>query len=150
MAVFKKKAKKKPEISTSALPDIIFMLLFFFMVSTKLKEEDVKVDNDLPKATQLQDLDVKVQTMTMYIGKPARVQDGSDSRIQVNDAFVPIKNIIQTVETKRSEAKTADITVTLKIDDEVKLGIVTDVKMQLREAQALKVFYSGNKVEKLK
>ncbi len=150
MAVFKKKPKKNPEISTSALPDIIFMLLFFFMVSTKLKEEDVKVDNDLPKATQLQDLDVKTQTMTMYIGKPARVQDGSDSRIQVNDAFVPIKNIIQTVETKRSEAKTSDITVTLKIDDEVKLGIVTDVKMQLREAQALKVFYSGNKVEKLK
>lgn len=150
MAVFKKKVKKKPEISTSALPDIIFMLLFFFMVSTKLKEEDVKVDNDLPKATQLQDLDVKVQTMTMYIGKPARAQDGSDSRIQVNDAFVPIKNIIQTVEMKRAEAKTSDITVTLKIDDEVKLGIVTDVKMQLREAQALKVFYSGNKVEKLK
>lgn len=154
MAVFKKKTKSKPGISTAALPDIIFMLLFFFMVSTELKEDAVIVEQNLPRATQLQELTERTNTAFIYIGPPAKKDVyGTEPKIQLNDVFQGVGNINQFIEEKRAalpENSKDKLEVALKIDDDTKMGMITDVKSKLREAEARKINYIGNKVQELK
>src|SRR5690606_39997439 len=88
MSKFKKKAKSNPEIPTSALPDIIFMLLFFFMVTTVLRETDLLVEQKIPQAEQLTKLERKSLVSYIYIGKPKSPEKyGTEPRIQVNDVL---------------------------------------------------------------
>jgi biopolymer transport protein ExbD len=149
MSKFNKKKKGMPTISTSSLPDIIFMLLFFFMVTTVLRETELKVENRLPKASQLQKLEKKSLVSYIYIGKPKDTQKyGSEPRIQVNDALVTpkeIPNFVYAEKDKLDEVERDKITISLKVDREAKMGIITDVKQQLREADARKVNYSSVK-----
>ncbi|MEM9981347.1 MAG: biopolymer transporter ExbD [Bacteroidota bacterium] len=152
MAVFKKKSKSKPAISTAALPDIIFMLLFFFMVSTELKEDTVIVRNELPKATQLQELAEQTLTAFIYIGPPTDARFGTDPKIQLNDVFSNVGDITRFIEEKRAEMPENlkdKLEVSLKIDKETKMGLITDVKLELRKAEARKIQYTGNKVSDL-
>ncbi|MCS7017527.1 MAG: biopolymer transporter ExbD [Cytophagales bacterium] len=146
MAKFTKKKKGTPAISTSSLPDIIFMLLFFFMVTTVLRETELKVQNRLPKATQLQKLEKKSLVSYIYIGKPKDTEKyGTEPRIQVNDALVTpkeIPNFVYAEKDKLDEVERDKITMSLKVDVDAKMGIVSDVKQQLREADARKVNYS--------
>ena len=148
MAKFGKKSKASQEIPTSALPDIIFMLLFFFMVTTVMRESEVKVEQELPKAEQLKKLEKKTLVSYIYIGRPKNSGQGSAPRIQVNDAFVEPKAIVQYVETERGKLKEEEknqLTISLKVDKDAKMGIVTDVQEELKEANALKVMYSAPK-----
>lgn len=146
MSKFKKKSNAKTEIPTSALPDIIFMLLFFFMVTTVMRESEVKVEQDLPKATQLKKLEKKTLVSYVYVGKPRETHRyGQEPRIQVNDVFVSPSEIVQYVEQERSKLDENDqnkLTISLKVDDEAKMGLITDVQEELKEANALKVMYS--------
>lgn len=153
MSKFNKKKKGMPAISTSSLPDIIFMLLFFFMVTTVLRETELKVQNRLPKASQLQKLEKKSLVSYIYIGKPKDTQKyGVEPRIQVNDALVTpkeIPNFVYAEKDKLDEVERDKITMSLKVDIEAKMGIISDVKQQLREADARKLNYSSVKaVEK--
>ncbi len=147
MAKFKKKTNTSEEIPTSALPDIIFMLLFFFMVTTVMRENTLMVENKLPAATQLTKLEQKSLVSYIYIGKPKEVDKfGKEPRIQLNDAlFTPdeIPMFVLSEKDKLDEAERDKITMSLKVDKEAKMGIVTDVRQQLREANALKVNYSS-------
>lgn len=146
MSKFKKSSNTKQEIPTAALPDIIFMLLFFFMVTTVLRETDILVEQKLPKATQLQKLEKKSLVSHMYIGKPKDVRKfGEEPLIQVNDVFLEVSNVILWVsqeKDKLSEAERDQITISMKVDSEAKMGIVSDVQEELREANARKVLYS--------
>lgn len=146
MSKFKKKSNAKQEIPTSALPDIIFMLLFFFMVTTVMRESTIKVEQQLPRAEQIKKLEKKNLVSTVYIGKPMETRVyGSEPRIQVNDAFIDVKDIVQFVEEERSkldEVEKNQLTMSLKIDSEAKMGLVTDVQEEFKEANALKVMYS--------
>ncbi|WP_250633010.1 ExbD/TolR family protein [Rhodoflexus caldus] len=153
MSKFSKKKKGTPAISTSSLPDIIFMLLFFFMVTTVLRETELKVQNRLPKASQLQKLEKKSLVSYIYIGKPKDTEKyGVEPRIQVNDALVTpkeIPNFVYAEKDKLDEVERDKITMSLKVDIDAKMGIISDVKQQLREADARKVNYSSVKaVEK--
>ena len=88
MSKFKKKASSKQEIPTSALPDIIFMLLFFFMVTTVMRENTIKVEQRIPPASQLKKIERKSLVSYMYVGKPQAYlvdQFGTEPKIQVND-----------------------------------------------------------------
>ncbi len=149
MSKFKKKSNSSQEIPTAALPDIIFMLLFFFMVTTVLRETDMLVDQKLPVATQLKKIERKSLVSYIYIGKPKNVQEfGSEPRIQVNDNFVGTKEIVQFVLTEKDkldEAERDQITMSMKVDKDTKMGIVTDVQQELKEANALKVLYNAPK-----
>ncbi len=151
MAVFNKKKKPSPAISTSSLPDIVFMLLFFFMVSTVLRQVDLKVNIKVPMATEIQKLEKKSLVSYIYIGEPKeafQAKFGTAPRIQLNDAFATPQQIGEYVETERNnvnEAERDKITVSLKCDQETKMGIVTDVKQELRKANALKINYSSGK-----
>ena len=155
MATFKKKGGKgMPAISTASLPDIVFMLLFFFMVSTTLRETEMMVKVSLPAATEVIKLEKKSLVSYIYIGPPARQYQtvfGTDSRIQLNDSFktlVDIRDFISSERDALSEQDRAFLTTALKIDGETRMGIVSDVKQELRKASALKISYSARKGEK--
>ncbi len=144
-----KKAKGSPAINTSSLPDIIFMLLFFFMVTTVMREVTLKVKTKLPQATEVQKLDKKSLVSYIYIGPPVKSKlYGTNSRIQLNDTFANVDDIQEFVATEREDRDEADrkfITTSLKVDGMTKMGIVTDVKQELRKAGALKINYSTRK-----
>jgi biopolymer transport protein ExbD len=150
MSRFKtKKSKGVGAINTSSLPDIIFMLLFFFMVTTVMREVSLKVKLKLPQATEVQKLEKKSLVSYIYIGPPVKSKlYGTNSRIQLNDTFANVDDIQEFVAKEREERDEADkkfITTSLKVDGLTKMGIVTDVKQELRKAGALKINYSTRK-----
>jgi biopolymer transport protein ExbD len=151
MGKFSKKTQTSQDIPTSALPDIIFMLLFFFMVTTVLREQDILVEQKLPQATQLQKLEKKTLISYLFLGKPKNTAlYGVEPRIQANDVLINTKDIILWVnqeKDKLSEAERDQITISLKADREVKMGPISDVQFELREADARKILYaSTNKI----
>ncbi|NOY38084.1 MAG: biopolymer transporter ExbD [Chlorobi bacterium] len=157
MAKFKrKKDYSVGEINTASLPDIVFMLLFFFMVTTVMREVDLKVNIRVPEATEAKKLEKKSLVSYIYIGKPlVRFQKlyGTEPRVQLNDQFKEVPDIQDFIAQEKDALNEADrnkLTVSLKVDENTKMGIVTDIKQALRRANALKISYSSLKVEKLK
>jgi biopolymer transport protein ExbD len=150
MSKFKtKKGKGTPAINTSSLPDIIFMLLFFFMVTTTMREVTVRVQQRMPEATEVQKLDKKSLVSFIYIGEPKNTKIfGTKARIQLNDVFASVDDIPEFVTKEREARDEADrkfITTSLKVDGNTKMGIVTDVKQELRKSGAFKINYSTRK-----
>ncbi|MBK7968479.1 MAG: biopolymer transporter ExbD [Bacteroidia bacterium] len=153
MAKFKKKiAGGTPAISTASLPDIVFMLLFFFMVTTTIRDASLKVKVVTPNATEIQKLEKKTLVSYIYVGPPAnaslKATFGTEPRIQLNDAYATIADIAEFVEQERDardEAEKMKITTSLKIDKDTKMGLVTDIKQELRKQNALKINYSTKK-----
>ena len=150
MSRFKtKKGKGSPGINTSSLPDIIFMLLFFFMVSTTMREVTVRVKQNMPEATEVQKLEKKSLVSFIYIGEPKNTKMfGTNSRIQLNDVFASVDDIPDFIVKEREARDEADrkfLTTSLKVDGDTKMGIVTDVKQELRKAGAFKINYSTRK-----
>ena len=152
MSKFKKqKSGDLPAISTASLPDIVFMLLFFFMVVTVMRDTSIKVQNRLPYADQVEKLEKKDLIMYIYAGEPSpRYQSvaGTEARIQLNDKYASLKDIKQFVfeerQDTREELKQA-LTAGLKVDKETNMGLVSDIKTELREAEALKITYITKK-----
>ncbi len=146
-----KKKKPTPAISTSALPDIVFMLLFFFMVTTVMRQTDLKVKVVVPQATEIQKLEKKSLVSYIYIGSPSdnyKAKFGTAPRVQLNDAFATPKQVPEFIEKERaarSEAEVPFLTTSIKADRDAKMGIVTDVKQELRKVNALKLNYSSSK-----
>lgn len=150
MATFKKKKSGEvQQVNTSALPDIIFMLLFFFMVSTTMREVTLKVEIKYPIATELDKLEKKSLVSFIYIGPPLqkfRSLYGGGSRIQLNDKFSTPDDIMGYIASERENMNENDrpkMTVSLKVDRNTKMQIVSDTKYALRKAQALKINYSA-------
>jgi biopolymer transport protein ExbD len=152
MSKFKKKINPKQEIPTSSMPDVVFMLLFFFMVTTKMRDTSVKVEQRMPPASQLKKLEKKSLIAYLYIGKPKESNLGNEAKIQVNDVFIEPKGIAHWVnesKAKLDEYERDAMTVSMKVDTEAKRGIIADVETELRKANARKILYSsvGKKAE---
>lgn len=152
MAKFKKDGKKEtPAISTASLPDIVFMLLFFFMVSTTMREVDLKISVVLPQATEVKKLEKKSLVSHINVGPPKKALQskfGSEPRIQLNDRFADLTDIDQYITSEREkldENERGLLTISLKVDQKTKMGVVTDIKQQLRKSNALKINYSTRK-----
>ena len=152
MSKFKKDGKKSmPGISSGSLSDIVFMLLFFFMVTTTMRETENKVMVKLPEATETVKLERKDLTSYINIGSPIKAlqgQYGNDARIQLNDSFKNVDEIRDFIAAERdamSEADRSYMTVSIKADESVRMGIVTDVKQELRRCSALKIMYGARK-----
>lgn len=144
----KKKSGELPAVNTASLPDIVFMLLFFFMVATVMRQNTLMIENKLPFADQVEKLDRKELVMYIYAGKPSpRYQQkfGTEARIQLNDKFADVKDIQKFIyaerETKREEL-IPYLTTALKVDVETNMGLVSDIKQELRKAEALKINYT--------
>ena len=154
MSMFKKEEKKgMPAITSSSLSDIVFMLLFFFMVTTQLRDTENKVIVKIPQATESVKLERKDLASYINIGTPIKsyqAQYGTDARIQLNDSFKTVDDIRDFVAAERdskSEADRSFMTVCIRADQDVRMGIITDVKQELRRCSALKIMYSARKGE---
>ena len=147
----KKRGNSTPEVSTASLPDIIFMLLFFFMVVTVLRDAELKVNNNVPYATELTKLEKKSLVNYIYIGKPVKkyqAQYGTKPAIQLGDKFSTIGDIPLFLEKHKStlpEKQRPGINSSLREDGDVTMGIGTEVKQKLRKSGQLKVNYSAKK-----
>lgn len=151
MAKFKKKkGGELPPVSTASLPDIVFMLLFFFMTVTQMKDSSLMVLNQVPTANQIQKLDKKDPVVYIYAGEPLeryQREFGKNAKLQVNDKFVDIKEIAPYILKYRDgiNEKLQDIFITaFKVDKNTKMGLISDVKEELREINALKISYITN------
>ncbi|MCB0794039.1 MAG: biopolymer transporter ExbD [Flavobacteriales bacterium] len=146
MSRFKEKENSgTPAVSTASLPDIIFMLLFFFMVTTVMREVDLKVKITLPEASEVEKLEDKALVDYIYIGPPTMEALGTEPLIQLNDQFAKLEDIdpwVKANNERRQEAEVPRITRSLKVDKDTYMKIVTDVKQELRKSNALKINYS--------
>ncbi|WP_439152217.1 ExbD/TolR family protein [Winogradskyella sp.] len=149
MSKFKKGGKSElPAISTASLPDIVFMLLFFFMVATVMRDSSLMIENRLPSADQVEKLK-KDRTTFIFAGKPSSQYKkfGTEARIQINDAFVGVEDVkpavLQAIADMNEELQ-SKVVVGLKVDKETNAGLVSDIKQELRKANALKVMYITN------
>ncbi|MBQ7698614.1 MAG: biopolymer transporter ExbD [Paludibacteraceae bacterium] len=138
-----------PALNTSSLPDIIFMLLFFFMSVTSMKEVTYKVSFTTPTATELTKLEKKSLVRYIYVGTPTaefRKQYGAETRIQLDDAFADKSEIGDFIINERSAMNEQDqglMTVSIKADKETRMGVISDIKQELRRAYALKISYAA-------
>ena len=153
MSKFQKKGKAEmPELNTSSLPDLIFSILFFFMIVTSMREMELKVEFKVPKGTELEKLERKSLASYINIGRPTkdlRARLGSASRIQLNDKLIAgtevgyIREFVQAERESLAERDKPFMKTCLKVDKDTQMGIVTDVKMELRKAMALSIMYSA-------
>ena len=149
MSMFKRKDHSVPGLNTASLPDLIFTVLFFFMIVTHMKENQMKVKYQVPQGTKLERLAKKSTVSHIYIGKPYK--GGGDNAVQVNDKIVDAADVEDFIAAERKRMAPDDaknITVSIKADKKADMGVVTDVKQSLRRANALKILYSGKKSTK--
>jgi biopolymer transport protein ExbD len=150
MAKIRRNEKREmPALNTSSLPDIIFMLLFFFMSVTSMKEVTYKVQFTTPQASELTKLEKKSLVRYIYVGTPTaefRKQYGAETRIQLDDAFADKPEIGDFIINERSAMNEQDqglMTVSIKADKETRMGVISDIKQELRRAYALKISYAA-------
>ena len=153
MSKFKKKKKGLPAISTASLPDIVFMLLFFFMVSTTMRETDLLIKKpNLHMASEVKKLEMKSLVSTIYVGKSKDARISGD-KIQVNDKIIDVKDVpsfILSEQALRKEEEVKFMTTSIKADKGANVGTILDIKEQLRDINALKVSFSTTKGNDLK
>lgn len=148
----KDKTRETPAVSTASLPDIVFMLLFFFMVATTMREVELKVSVSKPSATEIQKLERKDLVCYVYVGAPKPDQQakfGVEPRVQLDDQIASVKEVGFYVTQARSEIAEAEqpkMTVSIKADGNVKMGLISDIKQELRQVNALLINYSTNPV----
>jgi biopolymer transport protein ExbD len=150
----KKKGGDLPAISTASLPDIVFMLLFFFMVATVMRQNTLKIENRLPAADQVEKLAKRNLLMYIYAGKPSSAykQFGSEARIQLNDKFADVSEIAAFIAAERASKREEEVpflTTVLSVDKDTNMGLVSDIKQRLREVNALKINYKTRKGDAL-
>lgn len=149
MAKFnKKKDGDLPAVSTASLPDIVFMLLFFFMTVTTMKDSSIMVENTLPNASEVKKLEKKDRVVYIYVGKPTREYQkmfGTEPKIQLNDKFASVGEVgdyILQERAKKPQELQNVLTTALKVDKDANMGLISDIKGELRKVNALKVNYT--------
>lgn len=149
MAFFKQRKHDIPALNTASLPDLIFTILFFFMLVTHMRKSNVMVKFQEPQGTGLTKLVKRSSIDYIYIGKPTDAQGkilGEEDRIQLNDGYASIDEIknylIQEYRSLSPEQRKLMV-VNIKADENVQMGTIIDLKKALREANALNVFYSA-------
>ena len=137
--------KPLPELNMASLPDLIFTVLFFFMIVTTMRSVPLWVKMDMPQGKELMKLKKKKSTMYILIGKP--INKSTDNVVvQVDDEIVPVEMVAAKVMQYHEQLlpdEQEEMVVAVKIDKNAPMGIVNDVKMALREAGALKVHYTA-------
>ena len=144
----KKKDGDLPAVSTASLPDIVFMLLFFFMTVTTMKDSSLMVENTLPVASEVKKLEKKDRVLYIYVGKPTTQYQkvfGTEPKIQLNDKFASISDVgpfILQERAKKSQELQNVLTTAMKVDKDANMGLISDIKGELRKVNALKVNYT--------
>ena len=129
----KKNANVTQEIPTASMPDIIFMLLFFFMVTTTLRDTNLLVKFTLPQAKAIEKIDKKRLVAYIFVG--------NDERIQIDDAIVDLPQVTPIMAQKRRDIP--QLIVSIRADRDGKMGRIVDIQQKLRDADALRINYSS-------
>ena len=136
-----------PEMNTSSLPDLIFTILFFFMIVTTMREVTLKVKFVVPAGTELEKLEKKSAVSCVYVGPPTdqlRAQFGSSTRIQLNDRYAEPSEVMDFVlQERQSMSDQSAQVISIKADQKTQMGYITDIKEVLRKSWALKINYSA-------
>ena len=137
----KKSAKTSQDVPTSAMPDVVFMLLIFFMVTTVLREVTLQVQVDFTQAENIEKIEQKRLVSYIYVG-PEKLQGNrlGATQIQIDDALVEVGAVRKLMYDKLKEEP--QLIVSLRVHDETEFGIVTDIQEELREAGTLRINYS--------
>ena len=148
MSMFRRHEHPVPGLNMSSMPDLIFTVLFFFMIVTHMRSVPVKVHVEEPQGTELTKLTRKSSITYIYIGKPlTSANDASTTRIQLNDKYAQVEQVAPFIKSERAAMSPEDkqnMTVSLKADRQTDMGTITDVKQQLRQAKAYRVNYSAS------
>ena len=146
MSMFKRTRREIPGLNTSSLPDLIFTVLFFFMIVTHMRKVTLKVKYQVPQGTELTRLTKKTAVSYIYIGKPVTGIVQGNTVIQLNDKYATTTDIIDYIAAEKSRMSPEDqqqMTVSIKADRSTKMGIISEVKQALRKSKALKISYSA-------
>src|SRR6056297_1247365 len=145
MARFQRRTSDtEPEFTTASLPDIVFMLLIFFMVSTVLREQNIKVRTRLPQAEALTKIDQKRLISKIHIGPVKTGEKEGNTAIQIDDALIENRKAIRNIMYNKLQEQ-PKLIASMKVDKESEMGIVREVEQELREAGALRINYSSNR-----
>lgn len=148
MARFERRSTETdPEFTTASLPDIVFMLLIFFMVSTVLRDENIKVRTQLPEAEALTKIDQKRLISKIHIGPLKKGDDEGKTAIQIDDALIENRQTIRTIMYEKLQEQ-PKLIASLKVDRDSEMEVVNEVQQELREAGALRINYSSNRESK--
>ncbi|NLZ94394.1 MAG: biopolymer transporter ExbD [Bacteroidales bacterium] len=140
--------REMPALNTSSLPDMIFAILFFFMVTTTMREVTLMVKIRIPEASEVQKLEKKSLVTYINMGQPLDSKYGTGTFMQLNDKFAEVEDIHDYIASERNMLTEADqqfMTVSIKADEATQMRYVTEVKQALRRAYALKISYSARK-----
>lgn len=149
MSMFRRRSRQVPGLNTASLPDLIFTVLFFFMIVTHMQKVAVKVRFRVPQGTELTRLTKKTAVTYIYIGRPVAMEGRGEqgaTRIQVNDKFASPADITDYVSREQERMSPEDrqqMTVSIKADKATRMEVVTDVKQALRRARATRITYSA-------
>ena len=147
--MFHNRHRSVPELNTSALPDLIFTVLFFFMIVTHMRQTDVKVKVQTPQGTELQKVQKKYATTYLYIGK----DKSGKVQVQLNNKIISLDELSNAVHAERDRLPLDEQqyhTVSIKADRDVPLGTIAKVKDALRAANALQINYSATEGKELR
>ena len=150
MRKLRRRSYDVPELNTAALPDLIFTVLFFFMIVTHMRDVERKVQYQVPEGQRLEQLGHKSSVVYIYIGKPVGNQ-GDSVGIQLNNRLVSVDELGAWVKAERQKMSPDDaarMTISIKADRDTPMGVINDVKRALRSAQALNISYSATKEPK--
>lgn len=155
MSMFHRRKHEVPGLNTSSLPDLIFTVLFFFMIVTHMREVTLRVAYQTPQGHELSRLAKKSAVTYIYIGRPVNqpnVQSSPDSLsygpyvLQLNDKIATPQEVMDYIAAERSRMSAEDqqqMTVSIRADRNVPMGIIMDVKQALRQAKVTKINYSA-------
>ena len=151
MGKFNKSGKKEmPELNTASMPDLVFAILFFFMVTTTMRSETLMVQMKLPSASEVQKLEKKSLVTYINIGPAVDANLGTGTQMQLNDRFAQVEDIQNYIAQEKASMNEADqplMTVSIKADEATRMQYITEVKQALRQAYALKISYSARRAE---
>jgi Biopolymer transport protein len=151
MGKFNKSGKREmPEMNTVSMPDIVFAILFFFMVTTTMHSETLMVRMKLPVASEVQKLEKKSLVTYINIGPPMDTRLGTTTQMQLNDRFAQVSEIQEYIAQEKASMNEVDqplMTISIKADENTRMQYITDVKQALRQAYALKISYSARRGE---
>lgn len=137
-----------PALNTASMPDLVFAILFFFMVTTTMRSEELMVRLKLPTASEVQKLEKKSLVTYINIGPAMDSRFGTGTQMQLNDKFAEVSDIQDYIAQERASMNEMDqqlMTVSIKADEETRMRYISDVKQALRRAYALKISYSARK-----
>lgn len=142
---FRRPDHSVPELNMASLPDLIFTVLFFFMIVTHMRDVEKRVTYQLPAGTEVEKQQHKSAVVHIYVGKP---MDGSTEGycIQLNNQLATVSDIKRFIENERRQMSAEDqerLTVSIEADRDVPMGLINEVKQALRKSYALNVSYSA-------